>query len=77
MERSAALQRLSLLERGGVVDGFLPFARVVAAMGATPKPPTCRQLMIQLKKLGKESHRKTFSRHGAPPDQSFGVPGET
>lgn len=43
-------------------------------MAAVPKPPTCGQLMIQLKKLGKESHRKTFIRHGAPADRIFGVP---
>lgn len=30
--------------------------------------------MAQLKKLGKESHRKTFIRHGAPADQLYGVP---
>lgn len=43
-------------------------------MAAAPKPPTCKQLMTQLKKLGKESHRKTYIRHGAPADQIFGVP---
>ena len=30
--------------------------------------------MTQLKRLGKESHRKTFIRHGAPPECIFGVP---
>lgn len=30
--------------------------------------------MTQLKKLGKESHRKTFIRHGAPEEALFGVP---
>jgi 3-methyladenine DNA glycosylase AlkD len=38
------------------------------------KRPTCKQIMTQLKKLGKESNRKTFIRHGAPPDSIFGVP---
>ena len=35
---------------------------------------TCKQILSQLKKLGKESHRKTFIRHGAPEDSLFGVP---
>ena len=35
---------------------------------------TCKKLLAQLKKLGKESHRKTFIRHGAPADAIFGVP---
>ena len=41
---------------------------------AAASKPTCKQLMAQLKKLGKESHRKTFIRHGAPEDRIFGVP---
>lgn len=30
--------------------------------------------MARLEKLGKESHRKTYIRHGAPADRLFGVP---
>jgi 3-methyladenine DNA glycosylase AlkD len=41
---------------------------------ATQARPTCKQIMAQLKKLGKESHRKTFIRHGAPADAIYGVP---
>jgi 3-methyladenine DNA glycosylase AlkD len=36
--------------------------------------PTCQNILAQLKKLGKESHRRTFIRHGAPEDCLFGVP---
>lgn len=43
-------------------------------MAAASKLPTCKQIMTQLKKLGKESHRNTFIRHGGPADKVFGVP---
>lgn len=43
-------------------------------MSTSSKVPTCNQLMTQLRKLGKESHRKTLIRHGAPADRIFGVP---
>jgi 3-methyladenine DNA glycosylase AlkD len=43
-------------------------------MAVAPKKPTCKQLMSQLQKLGKESHRKTFIRHGGPPGKCYGVP---
>lgn len=36
--------------------------------------PTCKQIMAQLRKLGKESHRKTYIRHGSPADRVYGVP---
>lgn len=39
-----------------------------------PARETAKKLMAELKKLGKESHRKTFIRHGAPEDAIFGVP---
>ncbi len=41
---------------------------------ATASKPTCKQIMAQLKKLGKESHRQTYIRHGAPEDAIYGVP---
>ena len=41
---------------------------------ATVSKPTCKQIMAQLKKLGKESHRKTFIRHGGPAHAIYGVP---
>ena len=43
-------------------------------MAAAPKKPTCKQIMAQLKKLGKESHRNIFIRHGGPADRIYGVP---
>jgi len=45
-------------------------------MATSAKPPTCKQLMTQLKKVGKDSHRRTFIRHGAPedPNLNWGVP---
>ena len=33
----------------------------------------CKKIMTELKKLGKESNRKTFARHGADPGTFFGV----
>jgi len=39
-----------------------------------PAKETVKKLMAELKKLGKESHRKTFIRHGGPEDAIFGVP---
>jgi 3-methyladenine DNA glycosylase AlkD len=36
--------------------------------------PTAQKILSELEKLGKESHRKTFIRHGAPADSLFGVP---
>ena len=35
---------------------------------------TCKQVMAELRKLGKESHRNTFVRHGAPSNSIYGVP---
>lgn len=39
----------------------------------TVPAPTCREVMDQLEKLGKESTRKTYIRHGAPADRIYGV----
>lgn len=43
-------------------------------MATTNSKPTAKQILAELKKLGKETHRKTFIRHGAPPDSIIGVP---
>jgi len=41
---------------------------------ATNPEATATQVLAELEKLGKESHRKTYIRHGAPADSIYGVP---
>lgn len=41
---------------------------------ALPERMTCPAILAELKRLGKESHRSTYVRHGAPPESIFGVP---
>jgi 3-methyladenine DNA glycosylase AlkD len=36
--------------------------------------PTATAILADLKKLGKETHRKTYIRHGMTPDKIYGVP---
>ncbi|MGK0185615.1 MAG: 3-methyladenine DNA glycosylase AlkD [Verrucomicrobiales bacterium] len=42
-------------------------------MGSQSEIDSCKQIMAELKELGKESHRKTFVRHGAPEENLYGV----